>query len=56
CNKSFSQKTSLNRHLLVHSNEKHFKCSVCNKSFSRKYNLNEHLLVHNNEKHFKCSV
>ncbi|KAJ9576747.1 hypothetical protein L9F63_025355, partial [Diploptera punctata] len=35
CNKSFSQKTSLNNYLLVHSNEKHFKCSVCNKSFFR---------------------
>ena len=63
CNKSYSNKEALKRHLqFVHSNEK-FKCSKCNKSYSNKDNLNRHMkFVHVNDKktnktnQFKCLI
>ena len=55
CNKSYSQKKKLKRHMkTVHSNEE-FECNTCNKSYSNKEALKRHLqFVHSNEK-FKCS-
>ena len=41
CNKSFSEKHVLNRHIQsVHEKKKLFECSTCMKSFSRKDLLN----------------
>jgi len=57
CSKVFNLKTSLNNHMLTHSNIKPFICSFCGKAFKLKNTLNIHILgQHTNERPFKCNL
>ncbi|XP_055944406.1 zinc finger protein 605-like [Argiope bruennichi] len=42
CSRSFPCKSKLKRHILMHTGEKPFKCSVCKQSFRRKEGLRYH--------------
>jgi uncharacterized Zn-finger protein len=46
CEKTFSRREHLKRHLVIHGGEKQFACPVCAKSFNRNDNLAAHLHVH----------
>ena len=47
CNKTFTQKANLRRHLkFIHTGKKPFVCDVCNKAFNRKGNMEVHRLTH----------
>lgn len=54
CQKSFSRKTHLERHLLSHltNEEKPFHCSICNKGVITQQQLNRHEITHT--KSFSC--
>uniref|UniRef100_A0ACB8FCQ7 Uncharacterized protein n=1 Tax=Sphaerodactylus townsendi TaxID=933632 RepID=A0ACB8FCQ7_9SAUR len=39
CGKSLSSASSLDRHMLVHSGERPYKCSVCDQSFTTNGNM-----------------
>jgi len=56
CGKRFSLKTGLNRHLLIHSGEKNFSCTLCGKCFSAKCQLKDHMDRHNGVKKHICDV
>lgn len=56
CQKSFSEKTKLSRHMSLHSAGKNFICPDCAKSFKTKDSLRIHSLIHRNEKPFACKV
>ncbi|KAM4619195.1 uncharacterized protein ACJ7VT_008410 [Polymixia lowei] len=56
CRKTFSQKRSLNRHMILHRSDRPFSCSVCGKGFDRKGRLNTHISTHTGEKPYSCSV
>lgn len=56
CAKLFSRQTHLNRHLVIHSNEKPFVCEVCSKGFTRLDHLNIHRHHHSDVKPYNCDI
>ena len=54
CEISFSQKKTLNNHLLSYPGERPFVCHLCTKRFTLKRDLKRHLLVHSGERPFVC--
>lgn len=57
CEKSFVNRTELNVHLRVHTNERPYVCSFpgCGKSFRTNSHRSAHMDTHNTEKNFKCN-
>lgn len=56
CNKTFSSRTNLTRHILTHSDAKPFQCSVCQSAFTQKGSLKQHMLRHTGEKPHTCTM
>ncbi|KAF6209989.1 hypothetical protein GE061_015744 [Apolygus lucorum] len=56
CNYATRNKTSYNKHLLVHSGTKPFKCDFCEYSCVQKGNLLRHQKIHTGVKPFECAI
>jgi len=56
CQKDYSCKSSLNRHLRLHRGYRPFKCSTCGKRFSQRSTLNNHGRIHSGERPYKCDM
>ncbi|KFM76536.1 Protein suppressor of hairy wing, partial [Stegodyphus mimosarum] len=54
CNKPFTQKGNLNRHLKFHTGARPFVCRVCNRGFTLKQNLERHFRVHTGHRPYEC--
>jgi uncharacterized Zn-finger protein len=48
CNRVFSRKWTLDRHMLIHEGEKPYHCNACGKAFRQKHDLN----IHTRKKHY----
>ncbi|XP_016959541.1 zinc finger protein OZF isoform X2 [Drosophila biarmipes] len=56
CSKEFGGKTDLQRHMLIHSDERPHKCKECGKSYRQAVNLKNHITTaHEHRKQFACS-
>lgn len=55
CDKVFA-KSDIREHMLVHDEEKPFKCSQCPQSFSFKHCLKRHNMKHTGERPHVCEV
>ena len=55
CDKTFTRKSNMTRHLKLHYGIKPFNCDFCGKSFARKSDFQAHKLSHAGRKPFKCS-
>ncbi|CAK5069043.1 unnamed protein product [Meloidogyne enterolobii] len=54
CQKTFSNKSSMRKHLQIHGPRQHV-CQQCHRSFIERSKLKRHLLVHSGEKPFVCN-
>ena len=54
--KSFSTKDTLNKHMMVHTEERQYKCGECGKLFKRISHVREHLKIHSSERPFPCYI
>ncbi|XP_039439786.1 zinc finger protein 431-like isoform X1 [Culex pipiens pallens] len=56
CRKTFTARSSLERHMLLHNNEKPFACSQCDKTYRRNLDLKHHVeLVHEGKNPHFCA-
>lgn len=54
CDKKFTTRFSLRRHLATHAPAKQFVCVICFKKFALGQYLKEHTYIHTGQKPFKC--
>lgn len=56
CDKGFTRKQSLNRHIKVHDDStKVFTCTFCPKTFRSSSNMKRHIMSHTGEKNQICT-
>ena len=56
CDKTFTHKNHLSRHMKDHTGKYNHFCDVCRKGFARKYQYKEHMMVVHEGRRFYCDL
>ncbi|CAI2359485.1 unnamed protein product [Moneuplotes crassus] len=56
CDKEYSTKFALKRHMIIHAGTKKFACRFCSKKFSLEQYKKEHEYIHTNETPYVCGI
>ncbi|XP_048479855.1 putative zinc finger protein 66 isoform X2 [Plutella xylostella] len=56
CTKIFSRKSSLIKHILIHTGEKPFESDICKNTSRHRSTMKRHKLLHTGEKPFQCDI
>ena len=54
--KTFSDKSDMKRHELIHSGQRPYACNVCKKTFSVKSDMKIHQLIHSEQRPYARNV
>ena len=54
CNRTYTNKYSLWRHLVTHNTERKFICNMCGKKFALAQYLKDHMNIHTGYKPYVC--
>ena len=46
CEKSFTQKSHVASHMVIHTGAKKMNCELCDRTFIRKHDLKQHMFTH----------
>ncbi|GIY16472.1 hypothetical protein CEXT_423011 [Caerostris extrusa] len=54
CDKTYSRRSNLNKHVRTHNGDKPYQCTECDKSYDYPYQLRDHNYKHTGEKPHSC--
>ncbi|XP_036377843.1 myoneurin-like [Megalops cyprinoides] len=56
CGRTFSESSSLRRHMRIHKGVKPYECHLCGRAFRQGNQLKTHLRIHTGEKPYQCNL
>lgn len=56
CDRSFTSRDVLKKHMYVHTENRNFKCGECGKMFKRIIHVQQHLRIHSLDRSFRCNI